>query len=126
MKHIFDQGKAIIITGREGVGKSTLARVIADNLGGAVVVQQMEAFSCSHFNSAWTSAETVVVEGFDPEVPADIACAKSMASQNEVVVLKKGAQDRTIKMPNFIFVTGNAEPFAPGLEGRRFLVVNLS
>ena len=125
MKHIFDQGKSIIITGRQGVGTTSLAQAIAGGIGASVVtVQMQEMFSA--FNSLWAIEGTVIVEGFNPSSRPERSLAKSLTSQDTAVVNRVGEEPATAEMPNFIFVTGDKDFLPPGLEGRRFLVVNLS
>ncbi len=124
MKHIFTQDKAIVITGPQGCGKTQLAKVIADSLGGSVVVSM--AVLSGTFNTGWAFATTVVVEEFNPWLSEQLATAKGLASSGELIVCEKGKADSLTKKPNFIFVTGDARPLPVTNTCRRFMVIDIS
>jgi len=115
---------AIVITGKLGVGKSALARRIAESLGTWVLLNTADLRRHFSHPLITTDPATVVVEEFGTD-PGDVALAKSLVSEPTFSVYSKGQEARRIKTPNFIFVTGEKIPFLAECEECRFMVLEI-
>lgn len=125
MEYELKHGQALVITGPQGCGKSTLARKIAEKHGRFVEVEACQLETHRGLDDLLASEpQTVIVEGF-PESEEARAMVKAMITGDTVKVERMYAEPKMVKAPNFIFCSGHADPFPPGADNRRFCVIDL-
>ena len=122
-----EKGKALVITGPEGSGKSTKAREIAAAHGtyaecafGDVADRHGGRFGLSRVMDG--KPATVIVEGFEPGEADDL---KPLIALPEMWIEKRGENPVRVPTPNFIFCTGSKEPLNLGARDRRFMVIEV-
>jgi energy-coupling factor transporter ATP-binding protein EcfA2 len=117
--------RSLIIQGPQGSGKSTLAKTIADMVG-----PKTETVGALGFNKWLSEAlcklpDTLIVEEFDPTNSEQMLIAKSLIANDKITIGTKESI-RTVPTPNFIFVSGSANPIKPEFAGRRFFIVDVA
>jgi len=122
MKHILKKGHAIIITGPEGCGKTSLAKVIAESCGSYAMVQMTDIFMSSFPDHNALKKDTVIVDDFNPNF---IASAKNLISVDTIHVNRKCRDPEQVATPNFIFCTGSLDALKLDMDDRRFTVINM-
>lgn len=113
------QGKALVITGKQGSGKTSLAY----RIGGPKARIITHADIKRKFNSFLCNARTFIVD----EVPiAKIQELKSFVANDDLEICTKGQDPVMIPMPQFIFVcTGDLNALKSLSTDRRFMVIDL-
>ncbi|HEY3432524.1 MAG TPA: DUF5906 domain-containing protein [Rhodocyclaceae bacterium] len=125
MEHELKQGQALVIVGAQGSGKTTLARKIAERYGSFIEVSADRLESHQGLNDLLAHAkQTVIVEGF-PENKEQQCWLKALITTPTIKVEKKYGVAETVKVPNFIFCTSDADPLPKIEPGRRFRVIKL-
>lgn len=119
-----EKGKALVLVGPEGCGKSTLARQIASGLGRFIETD------ASILNSEWgtlavlqSRPDVLIIDGL-PRGIAATARAKALISNPLVRMSGRNGQDMAIKPPHLIFCTGEADCLN-GSGDRRFSVFRM-
>jgi energy-coupling factor transporter ATP-binding protein EcfA2 len=124
MKHLFKGGRAIIIEGPQGSGKTTLANLIADACGTKTTVMASHMFRQGHIVPCDFDADTVIVEEYVP-APADLGILKCLTGSPSITSYRKGANPVVVPTPNFILCTGSLDAIPAGFDERRFMVISL-
>jgi predicted P-loop ATPase len=122
------RGRALIITGPQACGKSTLAREIAGRFKhfaelGAEVLDGDRALD----RVVDTLARVLIVDGL-PRTPAGCAVVKQLITQNAIHGRQRyGTELRAMRPPLLIFTTNDTEAarhFAA--DGRRFDLLDMA
>jgi broad-specificity NMP kinase len=126
MKHQLKHGVALVISGPPGCGKSNLAREIAKAHGSFEEVSLRDLDSDFRIGVIYArEPKTVIVDGFPRDADARKAL-RHIVSSEYVVVNQKMKRSFEVKNPNYIFCSGDADPFnLIGHEERRFMVIRL-
>ena len=125
MEYELKHGQAMVITGPQGCGKSTLARKIAGKHGRFVETDAHQLETRRGLNELLASEpRTVICEGL-PESEDTQATLKALITGQTFKVDRKYGATKMVKAPNFIFCTCDADPLTLMAADRRFHVVEL-
>lgn len=128
---VLEKGKALIITGDEGVGKTTLARKIADAHSHSplkyvtATLQQIVQSNFGLGDVLECEPDTVIIEDKLNLIDSHLDFMKPLISNETIKIDRKGKKPRTVDSPNFIICTGDKEPLKHGMNERRFTVLPL-
>jgi len=128
---VLEKGKALIITGDEGVGKTTLARKIANTNSHSslkYVIVTLQEITQSPFALGRVlggEPDTVIIEDELNLIDSHLDFMKPLISNDEITVDRKGKKHELVKTPHFIICTGDKEPLKHGMNERRFTVLPL-
>lgn len=125
MEYELKHGQAMVITGPQGCGKSTLARKIAAQHGTFAEIDAHELGTRFGLGYALDSEpDTLVVEGF-PSTEETLAEIKAALTSSTVICHRKYKEPKAVKTPNFIFCSGDENALHLDAQDRRFFVVRL-
>lgn len=125
MKYKLKKGQALVITGTQCSGKTTLARKIAESYGSFAHIgaaRLMENFGLSE--AMESEPKTLIVDGFPTEQEA-VNSLKALITSDTVCVNRRFSEPSVVNTPNFIFCSGHADPLKLAEGERRFRVVHL-
>lgn len=124
INHTFTRGQALVLVGPQASGKTTLARTIAARHGAFVEVELLHLMRRRYIDNALANEpKTVIIDGL-PATESDFYRIKSLiTSETTFIRSADNVQPRQVKTPNFIFCTGEADPFFD--RSRRFFVIRL-
>lgn len=126
MSYELKRGQALVITGPQGCGKTQLARKIAEQHGSFVEVEAAQLDDHHGISEALANKPaTLIVDGL-PTQNAVIEKIKAMITSGSVRVNRKHQVAEIVETPNFIFCSGEANPFLLAGVDRRFQVVRLA
>lgn len=118
------KGKALVICGPQGSGKTLLAEVIAKKHGTYKVVgagMLCDRFSASIFTD---NPDTVIVDEFIA-TEESLAVVMPLIKNEKVLVHQQCKSPMEANTPNFIFVTGDKDSIPLDVSERRFMVVEV-
>ena len=122
INHIqIQRGRAIVLAGPQGCGKSTTARQIAAKAGPYKVFTGGESMN----EVLLCEPSTVIVEEPEAMSKSELATLKGLITSERTTVRGPYGEDlRQVRTPNFIFCCHDAN-WLSGSDGRRFFVVHL-
>lgn len=115
--------RALIITGEQGSGRTSRARVEAHGSYVETTYDRIKGLGGIDRVLA-SEPDTVIVDEMPPQSVA-WQYAKALVVSEEVVVNVPYEKRKFVKTPNFIFIADAEDPFALGMEPRRFEVIRL-
>ena len=120
------KGQALVIVGEQGVGKSSLAKDIAEQHGAYVVCSGSELTSGPFELGRLVDGkpDTIIVEDFER---CDIAKLKKMIMSPQVRVDVRGKSPYMATMPNFILCGASVDALAlENFEWRLFKLLSIT
>lgn len=124
MKPKLQKGQVLVLTGKQGCGKTTLAREIAKGHGsfeeihGAQLDNQFELA-----DALAKEPNTIIIDEYISHT--GVMKLKEMVRSEEVTCNQKYQNPRKVKTPNFILCTGDPSPINLEHETRRFIMVTV-
>jgi len=127
---VLEKGKALIITGGKGVGKTTTAIKIANKHGTHILTSLQEIrqgdFALSQVLE--DEPDTVIIEDILNEFNKhgqSLDQMKPLITDETINIERKGKSSKFVKLPNFIICTGSKEALKLGANERRFTILPL-
>lgn len=125
MEYELPHGQAMVITGPQGCGKTTLARKIAAQRG---TFAEIDAHKLSTpfclVRALAEEPDTLIVEGF-PDNEETLAEVKAAITNDTVICHQKYQEPKKVKAPNFIFCSSDENALHLAAQDRRFFIVRL-
>ena len=119
------KGVALVLTGKEGCGKSSVARRIAAENGSYIEVGMAKLKGFGLGKVLNQLPKTVIVESFTQPTKDELDKIKAWIANDSIAIDLKGQPQKTVPLPNFIFCSGLVDPFNVGVHDRRFQVFHL-
>lgn len=125
MEYELKHGQALVITGPQGCGKSTLARKIAEEHGSFIEVDASQLETHQGLNDLLASEPaTLIVDGW-PDNDDTQDWLNTLIASDAVEVDRLYSAPKMVKVPTFIFCTNTAAALPLSATGRRFRVVRM-
>lgn len=118
LEWIKETGKTLIIRGPQGCGKNLLAKSITGDDSIQVTGYELD----EPFNGFMSKASTIIVEEW-PDI--DFGNLKRLITSQEIRVIEKMKEPKTIKTPQFIFCTSNKDVIPVDKQDRRFFIIDM-
>jgi gluconate kinase len=118
MEYELKQGQALVITGPQGCGKSTLARKIAEERGAFIEVDASQLETPQGLNDLLTSEPAALIVNGWPGDDDMQDWLKAVIASNAIKVDRLYSAPKMVKTPAFIFCVNTA-----ALPGQRQAVV---
>ena len=119
------KGVALVLTGKEGCGKSSVARRIAAENGSFIEVGMAKLKGFGLGKVLNQLPKTVIVESFTQPTKDELDKIKAWIANDSIVIDLKGQPQKTVPLPNFIFCSNHSAKLNFGKNNRRFKVINL-
>jgi len=119
-------GMALVLAGPQGSGRTSAAIEAAKPMGTYKVCDF--ARLCTPFGLSDAMREkprTLIVDNVPASVGGHMDRLKGLITSKTMMVDRKMQEPEQVKTPNFIFITGAANPLSLDGNDRRFMVVNM-
>lgn len=125
-----EKGKALIITGAEGSGKTTLAIAIALAYGdfATSTLRDMKEHRFAFSESLINQPNTIIIEDDLNELfscKSHFSFIKSLIFKEKTQLERPGQKPILFNTPNFIFCTGSMNAIKISVNNRRFTIIDL-
>jgi energy-coupling factor transporter ATP-binding protein EcfA2 len=125
IEYALTHGQALVITGPQGCGKSTLARKIAEKHGTYIETDARQLETLRGLNDLMESEpRTVICDGF-PKSEDAWPRLKTLITNDTMKLTRQYGATKTVKAPNFIFCSEHIDPLPLGGRDRRFFLIEL-
>jgi hypothetical protein len=124
MKYELTKGRALVITGDQGSGKSTMARKIAENYGSFKIAEGFELnFSFGFSNYLEGEPDALIIEGLLGG--RGVEAIWKMLSSDSMVCNLKGRPSFLVKTPYIIVCLDDNSVLPMIQDDRRFKIIHI-